>query len=307
MTPNAKLKKIVLATLLGLAASSAIAGQVTTLQPCHTTDVVVNGIAQYDSTAPGAVLGATQAVSSPMGNAAACIGAYSGNDTEYPQTNLGYYGDGLMNGGTTGPSAGSQQLFPNGAFSQLYTPSDLNGAGPLDPGWIMLGKYEDDAFAPKQIGNLTNVVLATFFSLTMTSDHSGTWSFTPDAEVAKRAESILGKNYFDQFMIVFKSGDAWAAYDFTGAQFGLDNPSADDPIYNFFGTWDTSGTLQNCTTKVHPKTGVEETNCNAAGLSHITLYARDPGAFDVPEPASLALIGVALAGLSTVRRRRAKN
>ena len=68
-----------------------------------------------------------------------------------------------MNGGLTGPSAGSAQLFPNGVFSNLYLSSDLNGDNILDPGWIMLGKYQDGGFNPEKVGGL-DIVWSSFFN-----------------------------------------------------------------------------------------------------------------------------------------------
>ena len=291
--------KLAVGMLASGLAVSACAGQVTTLKSCATSDVQVTSIKQWSDTTSSATLGSANPVSGQYSLAAGCIGAYEGNDQTYPQTNLGYFGDGLMNGGLTSPAQGSNQLFPNGAFNQFYSPSDLQKDGTAnDPGWIMLGKGDGSGFnfVPSAVGGDNTIVLSSFFSLTFTTGHSGTWSFTPDAEVAKRAEPLLGKNYFDQFMLVFKSGNAWAAYDFTGAQFGLFNPSASDPIYQFFGTWDTSDVLQNC----NENTG----KCNAAGLSHYTLYARDPGGNNqVPEPTSLVLVACALLGLVASRRK----
>jgi len=270
---------------------------------CSTSDVKVTSIAQYSDTTSSATLSPAVPVS-PI-SSAACAGAYVGNDGFYPDANLGYAGDGLLNGGVQNGT--NQVLFPNppGAFiTPTYSLNDLDHDGQVDdPGWIMLGKYElvngKWVFSPKAVGGDTSIVLSSFFSVSFTSGtYAGNWAFTPDATVAQRAESILGKNYFDQFALVFKAGSEFAAYDFTAEQFGVPHPSADDPIYNFYGTFNTGNTLINDNGKAS----------NPAGLSHISIWARDPGLTpnNVPEPGSLALLGVAMFGVAFARRRSAR-
>ena len=146
-------------------------------------------------------------------------------------------------------------------------------------------------------------MLSSFFSITVTGAGTGTWALTPDATVAQRAFSVLGKNYFDQFAIVFKAGNAFAIYDFTAGQFGVTHPSADEPVFNFFGTFDTSGTL-----RVGGPNGIK----NPAGISHVSIWARDPDFAElepgtrstVPEPGTLGLLCIALLGLGITRGRR---
>lgn len=225
---------------------------------------------------------------------ASCYGAFAGNDQPYPTTNLGYLDDGLLNGQPQkfqGPGTGGD-LFGNGAFlNDPYAPYDLNGDGKADPGWIFLGKIDNPAtgaFDPVDtIGGATGIVLSSFFTASYdTSKGVWTWAFTPDKDVAARAGVVLGDNYFDQFALVFKQSDGFAAYNFTGQQFGVVHPGADDPILNFYGTADLSPVF------------------GSTGLSHISLWARDPGFNnDVPEPGTLALTGVALLGLVSRRRK----
>ena len=269
---------------------------------CSTTDVSVTSVAQYSDTSSSAKLGKPQEANI---SSAACLGAYVGNDAFYPTTNLGYAGDGILNGGTQAKTG--EILFPNppGAFvTPTYPLHDLDGDGQVnDPGWIMLGKFEPlfeggpFVFSPNAVGGDSSIVLSTFFSATITGAGVGTWAFTPDATVAQRASAMLGKNYFDQFALVFKAGDEFAVYDFTAAQFGVAHPSAEEPILNFFGTYDTRTTL---------RAGGADGCKNPAGLSHISIWVRDPGpGGSVPEPATLVLFGIAALGVAAVRKYKA--
>lgn len=281
------MKKNMLAAVTAATLAGGLLPAVANAAQCSVNDVQVTAVGQYSSTSADASL-TWMGVQQPI-SAAACAGGYAGNDMPKPQENLGYAGDGLLNGAPqqTPPNA---NLFPGGAFNNLYSYSDLDGDGQVnDPGWIMLGRTGEEGvgFTPEAIGGDTTIVLSSFFSVTLTGKGVGTWSFTPDATVAERASALLGKNYFDQFVLVFKLANEFVAYDFIAEQFGVTHPSADDPIFTFTGTFDLSNTLK-------------------GGLSHVSLWARDPGGStttSVPEPGTLALLGLATLGLAFVRRR----
>jgi len=288
-----KLAKLILSASILAAAGAA---QSASLLPCNVNDVKVTSVAQYSSTAAGATLH-TIASGLSLG-AADCDGAYSGNDGYYPSQNLGWQGDGLLNGGLQ--TSTGMTLFPGGAFiTDDYPLSDLdNDGGVDDPGWIMLGKFDPSkgSFTPAAVGGDSSIVLSSFFTATVDSAGKGTWALTPDATVAQRTSAVLGKNYFDQFALVFKAANSFAVYDFTAAQFGVAHPSVDVPIMNWSGTYDVTGTL---------RTGGKDGLKNPAGLSHITVWARDPATpTSVPEPGTLALLGIAALGALGVSRRR---
>lgn len=297
-TLSAASKLFLAGGLLSIAAHAG-AAPVSSLAPCGKTDVEITQVSQYSGTTSGATLNTIY-----TGNmaAAACAGAFSGNDGFYPSTNLGYAGDGLLNGGTQVASGAT--LFPNGAFITPQSPlQDLDKNGQVnDPGWIMLGKFEQNngswGFTPSTVGGSSAIVLSSFFTATITGAGTGTWSFTPDATVAQRTSSLLGRNYFDQFALVFKAGNAFSVYDFTPAEFGMDAPSVNDPVMNWSGTYDVSDTLTS-----------GGANNNAAGLSHISLWVRDPAptapTSHVPEPSTLALLGLSAAALIRNRRKAA--
>lgn len=276
------------ATVLALACS-LFAGSANASIACSTSDVQVTQISKYSAVSPSATL---STVYSGAGiDAFACAGANKGNATPYPTVNLGYYQDGLLNGAPQQAGHSGTVWFPGGAFVGPADLSNLQGLGNIDPGWIFLGKVEFGSgpltFVPASIGGSSGIVLSSFFSVTPTGAGTGTWALTPDAMVAQRAQALLGNNYFDQFALVFKQANYFAAYDFTAEQFGITALSANDPIYNWGGSYDVSRTL------------------TPAGISHIDLYARDPGSSItvVPEPGTLALLGLALFGFAATRRK----
>ena len=235
---------------------------------------------------------------SPAINYSKCVGVFPGNDVPgvapgnaLPTTNLGWYNDGYMNG-----EANKQgDYFTGYEFTGgAYPAKDGN------PGWIYLGTLNfggagTGTFDPvDSIGGVPNSLFgAEIFSASYNATTGkGTWSFTPDKNIATKAKPLFGNNYFDQFALVFKQAGnekgGFAAYDFVSDQFGVTPPpSVEDPILNFSGEWDL--------TKVF----------GSKDMSHIALWARDPGPDNqVPEPSTVALLGLALVGLSVVARRR---
>jgi len=92
---------------------------------------------------------------------------------------------------------------------------------------------------------------------------------------------------FSAFVVVLKASKEAAAFlvDLEGLTLGDDN--------YWYGRWSIT-----CTP------GPDEDRCSPNGISHMSLYGKKGDGEKVPEPGSLALLGLGLAGLGVGRRRR---
>ena len=236
--------------------------------------------------------------------ATSCYGVANGNNVVSEpggSDNLGVIDTSVLNGGSTGQNTyfdpyylrgvqSDSQVHFNRAYSPLTTTSalvDMDRDGVADdPGWIYLGKNGSD------YGTFGTLNLAKYLTITVggMGGTSGTWELKLDPSIIPAVQDILGPNAFDHLAFVMKAGNYFAVYDFDFSILGQKLPSGTfdyTTAYSFSGNWSTS-------------------DLDNKEISNLVFWARDPvlPRNNVPEPGSLVLLGIGLAGLSIMMRRR---
>jgi hypothetical protein len=253
-------------------------------------------------------LTSSQNLLSAKHNATKCIGfigTQGKNGTQYNDdpfnsygTNIGYFGDGLLNGNNEFFSGG-EFIGPND-YQALKDPTK-----PVDPGWInvlsfsagekdkITGDVSDPFYIYSKSGTgligkpTLNIADLLTFTLTCSQGslgdcNAGIWRLETKTNIIQDVVTLLGPATFDHLAFSIKAGTGFVVYDFNFKDiFATENNSA----LNFSTPYILSG-------------GFNTADLGNKGISHLTVLARDPQDLrTVPEPTPLAIVGLGLLAL----------
>lgn len=311
------IKKIALVAALGLSAGVAQAATCTTSSFTITT--MSNAITGTPVSLPGPI------------SATSCAGVFDGNNDQgglsSPNPNLGYAGDGLMNGGTFKEKVGSGQFVDKVVLDPLTflvesDLLDLKGDGTAnDPGWILLGNMDGSPGKFNYYDKPFDISKALSFKMECpaeaTSCTAGTWKLTLSKNILELLQgSLLNRSFFDHLAFVVKAGSGNGDKD-NGEKGKSDKDKGGDDTDAKLGGWavydfdfnkllaQAGGSLFSLD-QPYSFTGTWNTkDFGNKQISHMSLWARDPlSTNQVSEPATLAMLGIGLLAAGFATRRR---
>lgn len=257
----------------------------------------------------------TNLLGSSVYNASQCIGfigtddkpKISYNDGPWHvegSTNIGYLGDGLLNGQVKH----GDQYFDGSEF--ITVPDDLQAlkdpAQKVDPGWIHLvsfdakgAQYEYSTMGAGLVGKPTlNIADLLTFSLECTSGSigdcsAGTWRLETKLDIIEQVTRLLGPAAFDHLAFSIKTANSFVVYDFNFKDIFAAEKAKGNNSLNFSTPYILAGGFDN------------SFDLGGQGISHLNVLARDPQDLTrIPEPAPFAIFGLGVL-LVLLRARRA--